>query len=83
MELIFSKNALKNLKKLSVDDRRRVVQKIKYYSQLDDPLQYAEPLVRHSIGEYRFRIGDYRAIFDYADNKITVLKIGHRRDIYK
>ncbi|MBU2109970.1 hypothetical protein KKB71_03435 [Patescibacteria group bacterium] len=28
-------------------------------------------------------MGDYRVIFDARDDKIFILKIGHRRDIYK
>jgi len=31
----------------------------------------------------RLRIGDYRAIFDETANTITVLAIGHRREIYR
>ncbi|MCY7362657.1 MAG: type II toxin-antitoxin system RelE/ParE family toxin [Ignavibacteria bacterium] len=32
---------------------------------------------------YRIRIGDYRAVFEYTSNEIIVLKIGHRKEIYK
>ncbi|NCS90056.1 MAG: hypothetical protein COZ25_02665 [Ignavibacteria bacterium CG_4_10_14_3_um_filter_37_18] len=35
------------------------------------------------MGTFRFRIGDYRAIVDIEENKIIVLKVGHRKDIYK
>jgi len=28
-------------------------------------------------------MGDYRVIFDVDDNKIVVLRVGHRRDIYQ
>ncbi|WP_313350727.1 type II toxin-antitoxin system RelE/ParE family toxin, partial [Exiguobacterium sp.] len=36
-------------------------------------------------GEWRYRIGDYRLIADIQDEKVVILilKIGHRRDIYK
>ncbi|ACK42565.1 hypothetical protein Dtur_1287 [Dictyoglomus turgidum DSM 6724] len=29
-----------------------------------DPLKYARKLISQKIGTYRFRIGDYRVIFD-------------------
>ena len=29
------------------------------------------------------RIGDYRVIFDIEDKEIVVLRVGHRRDIYR
>lgn len=34
---------------------------------------------------YRFRVGDYRAIhaLDWPQQELTVLKTGHRRDIYR
>lgn len=34
---------------------------------------------------YRIRIGDYRAIYEIQDNKliITVITVGHRKDIYE
>lgn len=34
---------------------------------------------------YRLRVGDYRVIYEVVDNVliVTVIKIGHRSDIYK
>lgn len=34
---------------------------------------------------YRIRIGDYRAIYEIQDNKliVTVITIGHRKDVYE
>ena len=32
---------------------------------------------------YRFRIGDYRVICDIEGDEIVILRIGHRRDIYR
>ena len=31
---------------------------------------------------YRLRVGDYRLIFELKDNLVTVLKVGHRQNIY-
>ena len=46
-------------------------------------MKYAIKLSNKNIGSYRFRIGDYRIIFDIDGNDIVILKIGHRREIYK
>jgi mRNA interferase RelE/StbE len=35
------------------------------------------------IGTYRFRIGDYRVIFDLEGNDVIVLRVGHRKEIYR
>ena len=34
---------------------------------------------------YRIRVGDYRVIYEIDDDKIivTVVSVGHRKDIYK
>ena len=49
----------------------------------DNPLQYAERLTNSELGGYRFRIGDYRVIFDIEGNDIVVLRASHRKEIYK
>ncbi len=36
-----------------------------------------------SLGSYRFRIGDFRVIFDIEKDEIVVLRVGHRREIYR
>lgn len=36
-----------------------------------------------ACGEWRFRIVDYRVFFDVVKNNIIVLKVGHRKDVYR
>jgi mRNA interferase RelE/StbE len=48
-----------------------------------DPLKHAERLTQPQIGSFRFRIGDYRVVFDLEGAEIVVLRVGHRREIYK
>jgi mRNA-degrading endonuclease RelE of RelBE toxin-antitoxin system len=43
---------------------------------------FARPLSNLKFGHYRFRIRDYRAIFDVVDDTIFVLAIKHRKDAY-
>jgi len=50
---------------------------------LEDPFKYAEKLTDPKLGTYRFRIGDYRVIFDMEETDIVVLRVGHRKDIYR
>ena len=50
---------------------------------LDVPLDYAESLTDSTLGSYRFRVGDYRIICDIEGRDIVVLRIGHRRELYK
>jgi mRNA interferase RelE/StbE len=45
--------------------------------------KYSETLRDAKLGTYRFRIGDYRVIFDIEGTDIVVLRVGHRKDIYR
>ncbi len=46
-------------------------------------MRHAEKLTQSDLGSYRFRIGDYRVVFDLEGEEIVVLRVGHRKDIYK
>ena len=83
MKLIFSEIAFKQLSKLAPDIQNRINGKLDFYLAQKDPLYFAEKLNDYEFGEWRFRIGDYRAIFDVDGEKIILLKVGHRKDIYK
>lgn len=50
---------------------------------LADPLKYGEPLRRTLKGYRKLRVGDYRVIFKVEKKTIIVLKIGHRKEVYK
>ena len=50
---------------------------------LKDPLKFGDPLRRSLQGYRKLRVGDYRVIYRIQDTDIFVLKIGHRKDVYK
>jgi mRNA interferase RelE/StbE len=87
VSVIYSETALKDLKQLDKVVAKRIVLKIKDNADQIDPLLRAKPLVGKLGGWYRYRIGDYRAIFSIdADNQIILLKVlqvRHRKDIYR
>jgi len=42
------------------------------------------PLLKGEFkGLRKFRVGDYRVIFTLTKEEVTILKIGHRRDVYR
>lgn len=79
----FSPLAKRSLNKLSPSVQRRVIEKLEFYARQENPLTFAEKLIDRKIGDYRFRIGDYRVIFDLKEKQILILLIGHRREIYR
>ncbi|MGH8279914.1 MAG: type II toxin-antitoxin system RelE family toxin [Gammaproteobacteria bacterium] len=52
---------------------------------LDDPRGLGKALSGPRGELWRYRVGDYRVIAELRHNTLTVLvlRIGHRRDIYK
>lgn len=84
-KVVFSDNALKQLKKLDKHISALIIGWIdKNLEGTNNPRQHGKALVANRNGQWRYKIGDYRAICEIQDNKITilVLEIGHRRSIY-
>ena len=80
-EIVLTQRALKDFDGLSEDVKNRIGVKLRDYS--NDPLKFARKLTNPKIGTYRFRVGDYRIIFDIEDNTIVILRVGHSKEIYK
>ena len=82
--VVLTPTALKDLKKLPKTLQRRLKEKLKFYIGQAEPLDYSVQLVGNKkAGEYRFRIGDYRIVFDKQDDTLIILYIEHRRDVYR
>lgn len=80
---VFDPYAVKDLKKFPDYIQSAILQKIDYFISSDHPLDFAKKLKHSELGSYRFRVGDYRAIFDVHGTTIIILRIGHRREIYR
>ncbi len=82
--VIWHEGTLKDLKKLNRTLVKKIVAKVKNYLS-QDPVKLGTPLKGNLKGLYRFRIGEYRVIYviDQAEKKIIILKVNHRRKIYK
>ena len=83
-ELVFTDEAKKDLEKLNSQVRIRILKKLKWlknnFSQII-PLQLQEDW----RGFFKFRIGDWRTIYeiDYHKNKVFVHIIDKRDKIYQ
>ena len=79
-------SSLDDLQKLDQTVAQRIATKLRFFAQQENPLRFAERLTNSPYGEYRFRVGDYRILFDVnARGIITVLvilRIKHRREAY-
>ena len=79
--LVYTRRAERDIRSLEPSTKERIGKSLLRYAE--EPLKFAEKLSDPILGEYRFRIGDYRVIFDIEGNEIVVLRVGHRREIYK
>ena len=83
MQINYAKSAIIDLQSLPKDVQKRIVQKTRFYAETINPLRFAERLTDHKDAQARFGVGEYRIMFDIINNNIFVLKIKHRKDIYK
>ena len=79
--LLYTHSAVQDIKKLDPIAKKRIKKKLEEYSA--SPLSYAKKLIHPRIGSYRWRVGNYRIVFDVDGKNIVILRIGHRREIYK
>jgi mRNA interferase RelE/StbE len=81
-ELVFRKSVAKDLRAFPKQEVKRILQRIR--SLVDDPRPAGcEKLSGQE--RYRVRQGAYRIIYEIEDARLVVLivKIGHRREIYR
>lgn len=82
--LYLSPQAEKDLKKLERPILVRINRAFLLLSKNPYPVN-AKPLKDKRLAQFRIRVGDYRILYDmYLKNRtIYILRIGHRKDIYK
>lgn len=74
--LVYTRRAVRDIQKLDSVIKKRIGAKLLQYQS--SPMKYAEVMIDSALGCYRFRIGDYRVIFDIEENDIVILRVGHR-----
>ena len=72
--------AEKDLKGLSGSNRGRVVERLR---RLEEDLGGDVKKLSNHTPEYRMRAGDYRVLFEVAENRIVVYRILHRSEAYR
>ncbi|KAI9134040.1 type II toxin-antitoxin system RelE/ParE family toxin [Acaryochloris sp. CCMEE 5410] len=80
-KIVFKRSVAKDLRRISNQDVTRILNRIE--SLAVDPRLGAEKLSGQE--RYRIRQGVYRIIYEIVDQAliVVVVKVGHRRDVYK
>lgn len=82
-EITYAQSALKSLRKLDRGAAQRIVRVIDALAH--EPRPHGCKQLKGGDGEMRIRVGDYRVVYDVADDEVVilVLRIGHRREVYR
>jgi mRNA interferase RelE/StbE len=83
----FDVAAAKELRKLDPPVARRIVAFLRErLAPLANPRSIGEALHGDELGEFwKYRLGDYRVVARIVDQRVVVIviRIGHRRDVYR
>jgi len=80
-ELLYTKSAFRDIKKLDRVAKKKLAKALERLRE--DPYRLGRKLTLKRLGGYRYRVGNYRVIFDIEGRKIVIHRVGHRRDIYR
>ncbi|MCA9362081.1 type II toxin-antitoxin system mRNA interferase toxin, RelE/StbE family [Candidatus Kaiserbacteria bacterium] len=87
VSVLYTQQSLKELRAIDQSTAGRIIKKISSNAAMTDPLTRAKALQGNFSGMYRYRIGDYRAVFiideDNIITLITIVTIKHRKDVYR
>jgi mRNA interferase RelE/StbE len=82
-----AESADRELSKLDAQQAKRILKFLhERVAKLDDPRSIGEALHGSRLGEFwKYRVGDYRLIAKIEDDRLVVLvlRVGHRKEIYR
>ncbi len=77
----YKKSVERDLGRLDKKEARRILDKIE--KDLSEHAESYPVLKGEFAGLRKMRVGDYRIIFTLMNHDVLILRIGHRREIYK
>jgi mRNA interferase RelE/StbE len=77
----YKKSIERDLSRIDKKEARRILDKLE--KDLSERAESYPALKGEFAGLRKMRVGNYRIVFTISDNDIVVLRIGHRREIYK
>ena len=81
--IVIQDRAERDLEKIPKNDQKKLLEKL--FSDLPaNPFPRGKnPKRLKGVPFYRWRYGDYRVIYQIIGNKVLILTIGHRKDVYR
>lgn len=81
--IAYAPSVAKAIRKLDKSTARRLIHAIGALASNPRPSGCTQ--LKGGGGEFRIRVGDYRIVYDIQDDEllVLVLKVGHRREVYR
>ena len=79
--VVYKRSVSRDLARLGKEEARRIVRQIEK-DLCDNPGSY--PVLKGKFaGLRKYRVGSHRVIFTILGQDVLVLRVGHRREVYK
>ena len=79
--IVYKKSVERDLKKLSKAEAAKILDQID--GELSRKPEASPILTGHFAGLRKYRIGDYRVIYAILGSDVLILRVGHRREVYR
>jgi mRNA interferase RelE/StbE len=82
--VILMPEAQTDIKRLDPALQTRILNKLEWMGQNAELLRHQALRGEEWVGCFKYRAGDYRIIYqvEWSTEKLIILKVGHRRDVY-
>jgi mRNA interferase RelE/StbE len=78
--LVIARSFYKDLQKINKPDRVRIR---KALSEIESDPYTGRKVISAEIGQYRWRVGNYRMRYDISGKQVTILRVIKREDVYR
>ncbi len=80
-KITFKKSVAKDLTKIGRPESERILNKLN--TELSVKADQLPELQGQFAGLRKYRVGEYRVIFTIIDDSVLILRIRHRKDVYR
>ena len=82
-QIEWKKSTSKDLRRIPKNQVERIVEAVEKLMTV--PVPVGATKLSGSESSYRIRVGEYRVIYDFVEDRviIQVVKVGHRKDVYR
>jgi mRNA-degrading endonuclease RelE of RelBE toxin-antitoxin system len=83
MALLFTRDAQKRLAHVPKQERDQIVQRLREIAAEAAGRHRATTRLVNTESAWRVRQGDWRAVYEIVGGDVVVIRVGHRREVYR